>query len=95
MARHHRELYLRLDDVEKLRCYAKFVASKHQALEDGLGKAKGRSKHWEQKVKEGIEMIADAKKERDEAKAEAQVAQLAAIVVGGVKARAEEELARV
>ena len=47
------------------------MASKHQALEDGLGKAKGRSKHWELKAKEGIERIAGTKKERDGAKEEA------------------------
>ena len=50
------------------------MAFKHQALEDGLGKAKGRSKHWESKAKEGIEMITGADKEMEEAKVEAQVA---------------------
>ena len=45
MAHQHRELHLRLADAEKLRRYAQSSASKHQALEDGLGKAKGRSNH--------------------------------------------------
>ena len=71
MACQHRELYLRLDDVEKLQRYAQSATSKHQALEDGLGKAKARSKHWEREAKEGIERIAGEKKERDEAKVEA------------------------
>ena len=45
MARHHWELHLRLEDAKKLRLYAQFGASKHHALEDGLGKDKARSKH--------------------------------------------------
>ena len=56
-----------------LRHYAQFTASKNQALEDGLGKAKGRSKHWERKAKESKERITSVEKERDEAKEEAQV----------------------
>ena len=62
--RQHGEFHHRLDDTEKLRCYAQSAASKHQALENGLGKAKGRSKHWERKAKEGIERITGAEKER-------------------------------
>ena len=95
MAHQHRELHLQLDDAEKLRRYAWYAASKHQALEDGLAKVKGRSKHWEQKAKEGIERIAGAEKTTDEAKVEAQVARLAAVTTGDAKARAKEELARV
>ena len=72
MARQHRELYLRLDDAEKLRRYAKSTASKHHALYDTLDKAKARSKHWEPKAKEGIERITGVEKERDEAKEESQ-----------------------
>ena len=64
MAHHHKEFHLRLDDVEKLRRYAQSVASKHQAFEDCLGKAKGRSKHCEWKAKEGIKRIAGAKKRK-------------------------------
>ena len=95
MARQHKELHLRLVDAKNLRRYAQSTTSKHQALEDGLSKAKGRSKHWEWKAKEGIKRVAKAKKERDEAKAEAQVAQLTVVAVGDAKIRAEEELARV
>ena len=70
MAHQHKELHLWLDDAEKLRRYAQCAASKHHALEDALDKAKGRSKHWERKAKEGIERITGAEKERDEAKEE-------------------------
>ena len=45
MAGHRRELHLRLEDAKKLRLYAQFGASKNHALEDGMGKAKARSKH--------------------------------------------------
>ena len=71
MACQHRELHLRLDDAEKLQRYAQSATSKHHALEDALDKTKARSKHWERKVKEGVERITDAEKERDEAKEEA------------------------
>ena len=67
MARQHKELHLRLDDVKKLRRYAQSAASKHHALE----KAKARSKHWEQKAKKGIERITSVEKERDKVKEEA------------------------
>ena len=70
MACQHRELHLRLDDVEKLRRYAQSVASKHHTLEDALGKAKGRSKHWEWKVKKGVERITGVEKKRDESQEE-------------------------
>ena len=75
--------------------YAQSGASKHHALEDSIDKTKARSKHWEQKAKEGIERITDAEKERDEAKEEAQIARLAAITASDAKAWAEDELARV
>ena len=75
MTRRHRELYLRLEDAEKL--------------------AKARSKHWEQKTKEGIERITCAEKERDEAKEEAQIARLAVVTTSDMKVREEDDLARV
>ena len=75
MTLRYRELYLWLDDAEKL--------------------AKARSKHWEQKAKEGIERITCAEKERDEAKEKAQVAQLAAVMTSDMKVQAEDDLARV
>ena len=84
-----------LDDDEKLRHYAQSAVSKHQALKDGLGKAKGISKHWERKVKEGIERIASAEKGREESNVEAQVTRLAAIAPGDTKAWVGKELARV
>ena len=43
--RQHREIYLQLDDAEKLRRYAQSTSSKHHALEDALDKTKARSKH--------------------------------------------------
>ena len=84
-----------MDDTEKLQHYAQSTASKHHVLEDNLGKAKARSKHWEWKAKEGIERITGAEKERDEAKVEAQIARLATVVEGDAKARVEDYLARV
>ena len=63
-------------------------------MEDGLGKAKGKAKHLEQKAKEDIERIARAEKD-EEAKVEAQVARLATFAVGNTKSRSKEELARV
>ena len=53
MAHQHRELYLLLDDVEQLRRYAHSGISKHNALDDAVGKARAKSRHWEQKAKEG------------------------------------------
>ena len=64
-------------------------------MDDGLGKAKGRSKNWDQEAKEGTETIASAEKERDKAKAKAQVARLSTVAASNAKARVEEELARV
>ena len=95
MACQHRELYLRLDDSEKLRQYAQYAASKHHALENTLDKAKATSKHWEQKAKEGIERIIGVKKERNEAKEETHIARLVAVAAGDAKAWAKDELARV
>ena len=76
MADQHRELYLRLEDVEKLQLYAQSAASKHHALEDDLGKAKVRSKHWEKKAKASARKITSTEKERGEAKEESQHARL-------------------
>ena len=95
MAHQHSELYLRLDDVEKLRRYAQSTASKHHTLKDDLDKAKARSKHWEWKAKEGINRIMGAEKERDEDKEEAHITQLASIADGVVKVWVEDNLARV
>ena len=95
MARQHRDLYHRLDDADKLQRYAQFAASRHHALEDDLGKAKVRSKHWERKAKEGVERITREENERDEAKAEAQIAWLATVAVSDTKAWAEGEMTRV
>ena len=78
----HRELHLRLDDAEKLRRYAQSATSKHKALDDALGKARARSKYWEQKAKEGTNRAIGEENERDEAKKEAQVAWLAAVTTG-------------
>ena len=71
MARQHREPYLRLDDVEQLQRYAQSAVSKHNALDDALGKARAKSKYWEWEAKKGIERAMGAEKERDEAKEEA------------------------
>ena len=82
-----------MDDAEKLRLYAQSVVSKHQALDASLAKAKSRSKHGEAKT--GVEKVVGAEKERDEAKEEAQVAQLAVVATGDTKARAEGDMSRV
>ena len=73
MERQHRELYIWLDDVEQLRCYAQSFVSNHNSLDDALGKAKAKSRYWERKVKEGTERATSAETERDEAKKEAQI----------------------
>ena len=93
MVSQHKELHLLLDDAEKLRRYAQSATSKHNALQEALGKA--RSKHWERKAKEDIERVTSAERERDEAKEEAQIAWLDAVTTGDAKARAEDHLARV
>ena len=95
MACQHREFHAPLDDVKRLRLYSQSVISKHQALDTSLAKAKSMSKHWEQEAKAGAEKTAKAKKERGEAKEEAQVARLVVVVVGDTKERAEDDLARV
>ena len=71
MALQYMELYLRLDDAEQLRRYAQSTVSKHNALDDALGKAKAKSRYWEQKAKEGTERAMGEENERDEAKEEA------------------------
>ena len=75
----HRELHQRLEDSEKLPLYAQSTASKHQALEEGLGKARSKAKYCEQKAKEGTERARKAEKERDKAKEKAQVSRLAIV----------------
>ena len=82
-----------MDDAKKLRLYTQSAVSKHQALNASLAKAKSRSRHWEAKV--GVEKTARVENERDEAKEEAQVTQLDAVVEGDAKARVEDDLARV
>ena len=71
------------------------AVTKHQALDASLAKAKSRSKHWEQEVKAGVQKIAGAEKKMDQAKEEAQVARLVAVVASDAKARAEDDMARV
>ena len=84
-----------MEDAEKLRLYAQSAVSKHHALEDSLGKAKSRAKHWERKAKEGTERIMGAEKDMDESKEEAHIAQLAAVATGDAKAMVEDDLSRV
>ena len=48
--------------------------------------------HWEKEAKEGTESVIQAKKERDEAKQEARVAQLLATSAGDAKAKVEADL---
>ena len=93
--RQHNELHHRIEDAEKLRLYAQSAVSKHQALEDGLGKARSKAKYWEQKAKEGTKRAIGVEKERDKAKDEAQVARLAVIVESEAKARVEGDLSKV
>ena len=95
MARQYWELHPRMEDVEKLGLYAQSTVSKHHPLDVTLVKAKNRSKNWEWKAKVGAEKIASAEKKRDEAKEEAQIARLAAVVAGDAKAWAKDDLARV
>ena len=64
-------------------------------MDASLAKAKSRSKHWEREAKAGVEKTAEAEKVRDEAKNEAQVAQLAAVAASDAKVRAENDMARV
>ena len=95
IARQHRKLYLRLDDVEQLRHYAQSAVSKNNSLDDTLSKARAKSRHWEHKAKEGTKRATGTKKERDEAKKEAKIAQLAAVIAGDISAWVEDDLARV
>ena len=94
MPHQHRELPYRLENAKKLGLYAQSTTSKHRALEKSLDKAKYRSKHWEREAKEGTERITSAKKERDKAIEEAQVARLASVTEGDAKAWAEDDLAK-
>ena len=89
MGHQDKEVRRSLDDVEKLRLYAKATAFEHRALEESLGKASSRSRYCEWKARKGSEKTADAEKERDEAKEEAQVARLVAITVGDVREKME------
>ena len=95
MGHQDKELRRSLDDVEKLRLYAKATTFEHHALEESLGKASSRSRYCEWKAREGSEKTTGAEKERDEAKEEAQVARLVAITVGDVRPKMEGDLARV
>ena len=71
------------------------AVSKHQALDDALVKAKARSKHWEREAKAGVGKVRSMEKERDEAKEEAELAQLAVVAAGDAKALVEDKPARV
>ena len=71
MAHQHRELQVRLEEVEKLRLYAGSATSKHRALEESLSKAKSWSRHWELKANEATKKTVGVEKERDETKEEA------------------------
>ena len=86
MGRQHRELRRRLEGAERLRLYAKVAAFEPRTLEESLGKAQSRSRHWERKAKEGSKKTMGAEKERDEAKEEAQVARLATVAEGDARA---------
>ena len=95
MGHQHRELCHRLEDAERLQLYAKVAASEHRALKQSLGKAQSWSRHWERKAKEGFEKTTTAEKYREEAKEEAQVAQLATVVASDARAKLEGDLVRV
>ena len=95
MARQHKELHHRLADAEKLRLYAQSAISKHQALDEALGKAKAWSKHWERKAKASIGKAVSVEKERDKAKEEVQVVELAAVAAGDAKALVDDKLVKV
>ena len=95
IAHQHKELHHRLGDAEKLRLYAQLVVSKHQALDDALVKAKARFKHWEHEAKAGAGKDVSVEKEKDEVKEEVQLARLAALAVGDIKALVKDKLSRV
>ena len=92
MAHQHRKLHYWLDDVERLQLYAQSAFSKQRALKESLNKAKSQLKHWELKAKEGTEKMKGVDEERDRAKEEAQVAQMATVSAGDVKAQVENNL---
>ena len=60
-----------------------------------LAKVESKSKCWKREAKSGAEKIERAEKEMDEAKQEAKVARLAAVIAGETKARAKNDLTRV
>ena len=84
-----------MEDAKKLRLYTQSTASKHQALEDGLGKARSKDKYSKWKAKEGTEKATGVEKKRDEDKEKAQVSRLVVIAAGDAKARVEGDLANV
>ena len=94
MARQHREFQSRLDDIEKLRLYARLATSHHQTLSTSLVKAKSSTEHWEKEAKDGMANVTKAEKERDEAKKEARVAQLVTTSTRDSKARVEVDLSK-
>ena len=59
-----------------------------------MAKAESNLKHWKREVKAGVEKIEWVEKERDEAKQEAKVVRLTAVVAGDAKARANDDLTR-
>ena len=71
------------------------TVSKHNSLDDGLGKAKAKSRYWERKAKEGTERAMGKENERDEPKEEAQITRLAAVTAGDARAWVENGRARV
>ena len=95
MAHQHWEFHVRLDDAKKLQLCAQSAVSKHQALDASLAKPNSRCKHQKQEAKAGAKKIAGVENERDEAKKQAQVARLASVATGDVKAWVENDLARV
>ena len=56
-----------------------------------MAKAESKLKRLKQKAKAGVEKIERAEKERDEAKQEAKVAHLSAVVADEAKAKAKAE----
>ena len=95
IAYQHRKLYLRLDNAKQLRRYAQSDVSKHNALDNALGKARAKSRHWERKAKESTERAMSVENERDKAKEEARIVQLVVVAAGDVKPRAKDDLDRV
>ena len=63
-------------------------------LDASLAKAESKSKHLKREAKVGAKNVERVEKERDEAKQEAKVARLKAVVAGDAKARTEDDLIR-